>query len=59
STMRQSAFADGPVACEQTGLVTTAILDQCCLKFNMLGPHGMRVSQYPIVIPAFARMTVR
>jgi hypothetical protein len=32
STMRQSAFADGPVACEQTGLVTTAIRDQCCLK---------------------------
>ena len=32
STDGQSAFADGPVACEQTGLVTTAILDQCCLN---------------------------
>ena len=32
STDNQSAFADGPVACEQTGLVTTAILNQCCLK---------------------------
>jgi hypothetical protein len=32
STDNQSAFADGPVACGQTGLVTTAILDQCCLN---------------------------
>jgi hypothetical protein len=31
STMRQSAFAGGPAAGEQAGLVTTAILGQCCL----------------------------
>jgi len=32
STDSQSAFADGPAPCEQTGRVTTAILIQCCLK---------------------------
>src|ERR1700751_1186898 len=32
STDGQSAFADGPVAFEQTGGGTTAILIQCCLK---------------------------
>jgi hypothetical protein len=38
STDNQSTFAGGPVACEQTGLVTTAILDQCCLKTRTATP---------------------
>ncbi|HET7330557.1 hypothetical protein, partial [Dyella sp.] len=37
----QSAFADGPVACEQTGLVTTAILDQCCLKYTVQSTQNL------------------